>query len=100
MREQDKEDYINTSGPTQPFKGSTDLPKILHALANKLLPIVAFSDLGVRNAKDPMSLNYFEKIRHAAGDARELIVSVRRELQEEEQKKGEVPIDPGLRLEE
>ena len=44
---------------------SPDLPKILHALANKLLPIVAFSDLGIRSSQDPLALNYFEKIRRA-----------------------------------
>ena len=63
---------------------SPDLPKVLHALANKLLPIVAFSDLGIRSSQDPLALNYFEKIRHAAGDARDLIVSLRREIQERE----------------
>ena len=43
-----------------------------------------FSDLGIRSSQDPLALNYFEKIRHAAGDARDLIVSLRREIQERE----------------
>jgi len=85
---------IQTSAEAPDPGNSTDLPGILHALANKLLPIVAFSDLGVRNAKDPVSLNYFEKIRHAAGDARDLIVMVRKELQEQERYKNRVVLGP------
>lgn len=65
---------------------SSDLPTILHALANKLLPIIAFSDLGVRNAQDALLLSYFEKIRNAAGDARDLLVSLRRDYQEKERR--------------
>ena len=86
VQEEDEEGIIKTSTVPQSIGSPTDLPKLLHALANKLLPIVAFSDLGVRTAKDSLSLNYFEKIRHAAGDARDLVVSVRREPQERERK--------------
>ena len=60
------------------------MPKLLHALANKLLPIVAFADLGIRNSQDPTLLSYFEKIRHSAGDARDLIVLARQEFREKD----------------
>lgn len=58
------------------------MPKVLHTLSNKLLPIVAFSDLGSRCCEDPKLKEYFEKIRLAAGDSRELIIQLRQEFQQ------------------
>lgn len=58
------------------------MPNLLHALSNKLLPIVAFSDLGSRRCDDPELRKYFEKIRQAAGDSRDLIVQLRRQFQQ------------------
>lgn len=55
----------------------TQMPNILHALSNKLLPIVAFSDLGARRCDDPELQKYFDKIRQAAEDSRELIIQLR-----------------------
>ena len=92
--QEDEDSLGNLSAASQSFEGSIDLPRTLHALANKLLPIVAFSDLGVRNAKDPLLLNYFQKIRHAAGDARDLIVSLRQDLQEWERNNNASFLEP------
>ena len=84
---QEGEDFSpNVLAEIQNLEASADLPKILHALANKLLPIVTFSDLGIRNARDPVLLNYFQKIRHAADEARDLIVGLRLEFQERERR--------------
>jgi hypothetical protein len=58
------------------------MPRVLHTLSNKLLPIVAFSDLGSRRCEDPTLREYFEKIRQAAGDSRELIIQLRQEIQQ------------------
>lgn len=58
------------------------MPKVLHTLSNKLLPIVAFSDLGSRRCEDPQMRDYFDKIRQAASDSRELIVELRRQFQQ------------------
>ena len=58
------------------------MPKVLHTLSNKLLPIVAFSDLGSRCCEDPKLREYFEKIRLAAADSRELIIQLRQEFQQ------------------
>ncbi len=56
------------------------IPTVLHTLSNKLLPIMAFSDLGSRRCDDPQLRDYFDKIRQAAADSRECIVQLRREF--------------------
>ena len=58
------------------------IPTVLHTLSNKLLPIMAFSDLGARRCDDPKLCEYFDKIRQAAADSREFIVQLRREFQQ------------------
>ncbi|GEM_PF-5250681 len=58
------------------------MPIVLHALANKLLPIMAFSDLGSRRCDDPQLREYFDKIRQAAVDSREFINQLRQEFQQ------------------
>lgn len=64
------------------------MPRVLHTLSNKLLPIVAFSDLGSRRCEDPTLREYFEKIRQAARDSRDLIIQLRQDVQ---QKNGPAP---------
>lgn len=61
---------------------AAQMPNLLHALSNKLLPIVAFSDLGTRRCEDPELRKYFDKIRQAAGDSRELLLQLRQQLQQ------------------
>jgi len=58
------------------------MPKVLHTLSNKLLPIVAFSDLGSRRCDDPKLREYFDKIRQAADDSRELVIHLRQQFQQ------------------
>jgi len=65
------------------------MPHLLHALSNKLLPIVAFSDLGARRCEDPVIREYFDKIRQAAGDSRELITQLRRQFQQNQKELSE-----------
>ena len=74
------------------------MPRVLHTLSNKLLPIVAFSDLGSRRCEDPTLREYFEKIRQAARDSRELIIQLRQEFQQRKPpgpEKSELPPDDG-----
>ncbi len=63
-----------------PTMASPLLTHVLHALGNKLLPVLVFSDLGLRRCQDPQLQEYFEKIRRSAGEARELVDALRREL--------------------
>ena len=53
---------------------------VLHALSNKLLPIMAFSDLGSRRCDDPQLREYFDKIHRAADDSREFIRQLRQQF--------------------
>ena len=70
------------------------MPNLLHALSNKLLPIVAFSDLGVRRCEDPVLREYFDKIRQAAGDSRELIIQLRQQFQQNQKEFSEANHSP------
>ena len=63
-----------------PTMASLLLTHALHALGNKLLPVLVFSDLGLRRCRDPQLQEYFEKIRRSAGEAREMVDALRREL--------------------
>jgi hypothetical protein len=56
------------------------MPIVLHTLSNKLLPIMAFSDLGSRRCDDPQLREYFEKINQAASDSREFIIQLRQQF--------------------
>ncbi len=60
---------------------ASHMPTLLHALSNKLLPIVAFADLGSRRCDDPELRKYFDKIRQAAGDSRDIIIQLRQQSQ-------------------
>lgn len=75
------ESHKSTSLDDQPYsaeeKRVPDIPVVLHTLSNKLLPIMAFSDLGSRRCEDPQLREYFEKIRQAAADSREYIIHLR-----------------------
>lgn len=63
-----------------PTMASPLLTHALHALGNKLLPVLVFSDLGLRRCQDPQLQEYFEKIRRSADEAREMVDALRREL--------------------
>ncbi len=63
-----------------PTMASHLLTHALHALGNKLLPVLVFSDLGLRRCQDPQLQEYFEKIRRSADEAREMVDALRREL--------------------
>ena len=72
------------------------MPKVLHTLSNKLLPIVAFSDLGYRRCEDQKLREYFEKIRLAASDSRELIIQLRQQFRESQKDtSGHIRPSPG-----
>lgn len=78
------ESYKSLSPDDQPYiseeKRELDMPVVLHTLSNKLLPIMAFSDLGSRRCDDPQFREYFEKIRQAAADSREFIIQLRQQI--------------------
>ena len=61
-------------GPTQ--------AQLLHALANKLLPIVVFSELALRQCQDEKVRKQLEKIHGAAGDARDIIQELKKQKME------------------
>ena len=56
---------------------SDNMSHVVHALANKLLPITVFSELALRHCEDPRVINELEKIHQAAAEARELIIQIR-----------------------
>ncbi len=60
---------------------SKSMSRVVHALANKLLPITIFSELALRHCHDPKVINDLEKIHKAAEEARELIVQIRTDMQ-------------------
>jgi hypothetical protein len=51
--------------------------KLLHALSNKLLPIVVFSELALRRCEDEQLKRQLEKIHGAAEQARDILVEIR-----------------------
>ncbi|MGB0908845.1 MAG: hypothetical protein ACPGYT_00660 [Nitrospirales bacterium] len=57
---------------------SDNIGHMIHALANKLLPITVFSELALRHCNDPKVIREIEKIHRAAEEARELILEYRR----------------------
>ena len=60
------------------LEGSSEcVNRVVHALANKLLPITIFSELALRHCHDPKVINDLEKIHKAAEEARELIMQIR-----------------------
>ncbi|MGD9849851.1 MAG: hypothetical protein AB7T38_01155 [Nitrospirales bacterium] len=65
--------------------GDTVFPtqaQLLHSLANKLLPIVVFSELALRQCQDEKVKQQLEKIHGAAGDARDIIMELKRQKSE------------------
>ncbi len=52
--------------------------QLLHALSNKLLPIVVFSELALRQCQDDAVKRQLEKIHGAAGDARDLLLTIKK----------------------
>ena len=56
---------------------SDNMSHMIHALANKLLPITVFSELALRHCTDPKVTREIEKIHRAAEEARELILQYR-----------------------
>ncbi|MDR4494351.1 MAG: hypothetical protein AB7P17_07955 [Nitrospirales bacterium] len=53
--------------------------QLLHSLANKLLPIVVFSELALRQCQDERVKQQLEKIYGAAGDARDIIQELKKQ---------------------
>lgn len=56
--------------------------QLLHSLANKLLPIVVFSELALRQCQDEKVRKQLEKIHGAAGDARDIIQELKKQKKE------------------
>ena len=56
--------------------------QLLHSLANKLLPIVVFSELALRQCQDEKVKKQLEKIHGAAGDARDIIQELKKQKKE------------------
>jgi hypothetical protein len=75
---------MNTNRPLssiQPLEGelpSTCQSRLLHSLCNKLLPIVVFSELALRHCQDETVKRQLEKIHGAAGDARDIILEIKK----------------------
>lgn len=61
-------------GPLAPTQS-----QLLHSLSNKLLPIVVFSELALRQCQDEKVKQQLEKIHGAAGDARDIILEMKRQ---------------------
>ncbi len=81
MKNQNTQDSVaQEEVPSEEEYWVKKMPIVLHSLSNKLLPIMAFSDLGSRRCDDPKLCEYFDKIRQAAADSREFIVQLRREF--------------------
>ena len=71
------------SDPTSSGKrGSPTQAQLLHSLANKLLPIVVFSELALRQCQDEKVKKQLEKIHGAAGDARDIIQELKKQKKE------------------
>ena len=60
---------------------SESMSRMVHALANKLLPITVFSELALRHCHDPKVIKDLERIYQAAEEARELIMQIRTDSQ-------------------
>lgn len=56
--------------------------QLLHTLSNKLLPIVVFTELALRQCQDEKVKQQLNKIQGAAGDAREIILELRKHQME------------------
>lgn len=69
----------NDSNPTNSVDSiSPTQAQLLHTLSNKLLPIVVFSELALRQCQDEKVKQQLKKIHGAAGDAREIILELRK----------------------
>ncbi len=87
MKNQNTQDSVaQEEGPSHEEYWVPKMPIVLHTLSNKLLPIMAFSDLGSRRCDDPQLREYFDKIRQAAADTREFILQLRQEFQQSQNK--------------
>ncbi len=83
MKNQNTQDSVaQEEVPSEEEYWAQKIPIVLHTLSNKLLPIMAFSDLGSRRCEDPQLREYFDKIRQAAAQSREFISQLRREFQQ------------------
>ncbi len=56
---------------------ASSMGTLLHALSNKILPIVVFSELLLRRCEDAELKPQIEKIHGAAEQARDLLVEIR-----------------------
>jgi len=69
----------NDSNPTNGIDSiSPTQAQLLHTLSNKLLPIVVFTELALRQCQEEQVKQQLKKIQGAAGDAREIIQELRR----------------------
>jgi signal transduction histidine kinase len=66
------------------------LASILHSIGNKLLPILVFSELALRQCEDEKVRRQLEKINHSAEEVRDLVL----QLQEMSQVSGDHPVIP------
>lgn len=67
-----------SSTPSDDLSSPTQA-QLLHSLANKLLPIVVFSELALRQCQDERIKQQLEKIHGAAGDARDIIMELKKQ---------------------
>ena len=65
---------VGSSTAADPF--SPGQAQLLHSLSNKLLPIVVFAELALRQCRADKQL---EKIHGAAGDARDIILEMKKQ---------------------
>ena len=69
----------NDSNPTNGIDSiSPTQAQLLHTLSNKLLPIVVFTELALRQCQEEQVKQQLKKIHGAAGDAREIIQELRK----------------------
>ncbi|MCA9474339.1 MAG: hypothetical protein KC563_00805 [Nitrospira sp.] len=68
---------VGSSTAADPF--SPGQAQLLHSLSNKLLPIVVFAELALRQCRDDKVKQQLEKIHGAAGDARDIILEMKKQ---------------------
>ena len=53
------------------------LEEVLHVLANKLLPVLVYSELGLHRCQDAQFREHFDKILRSANEARDIVNGLR-----------------------
>ena len=66
---------VNTPG--SPLVMEDECRQLLHALSNKILPIVVFAELAIKRCEDEQLGHQIKKIHTAAEQARDILLRLR-----------------------